>query len=101
ADFRATLASYGFDWGAPRFLQADHVQDLQWGALDGENLDSFRNLWPYDGAANASAGPSQNQHQPVSFCETKAGPPHVNVPIQHVKRPGGWGRYFIVSRLVP
>jgi len=95
-DFRAVLASYGFDWGARRYLQADHVQDIQWGRPDGENLDTPINLWPYDGAANASAGPLQNNNQPVSFCETLVGPANINVPVSSLKRPGGWGRFFVI-----
>ena len=97
AAFRDVLTSYGFDWGGRRFLQADHVQDVQWARPDGEHLDKPENLWPFDGAANMSAGPMQNNTQPVSFCETIAGPPFVNVPISAVKRPGGWGRYFVIS----
>lgn len=95
-DFRDTLTGYGFDWGGRRFLQADHVQDLQWAPLDAESLDQPNNLWPYDGAANASAGPLQNNNQRVSFCETRTGPANVNVPIGSVKRPNGYGRYFII-----
>jgi hypothetical protein len=98
-DFRAVLESYGFDWVARRYLQADHAQDLQWAAPDGENLDVFNNLWPYDGAGNASAGATQNQTQPVTFCESSTGPANINVPIQSVKRPNGWGRYFVIRRI--
>lgn len=94
--FRDVLTSYSFAWGGRRHLQADHVQDLQWSRPDGENLDTFRNLWPYDGAANASAGPLQNNNQPVSFCETPAGPQRLNVPVSSLKRPGGWGRFFVI-----
>jgi hypothetical protein len=97
SNFRAVLESYGFNWENRRFLQADHAQDLQWASpKNGENLDTFSNLWPYDGAANMSAGPTQNQFQRVSFCESRNGPPMVNVPIQSIKRPGGWGRYFVI-----
>ena len=98
-DFRAVLELYGFNWGARRYLQADHAQDLQWAAPDGENLDVFNNLWPYDGAGNASAGATQNQTQPVTFCDAPMGPANINVPIQSVKRPGGWGRYFVITRI--
>jgi len=96
ADFRAVLESYGFDWVGRRYLQAEHAQDLQWAAPDGENLDVFNNLWPYDGAGNMSAGATQNMWQRVTFCETPIGPPNVNVTIQSVKRPGGYGRYFVI-----
>lgn len=99
ADFRAVLQSYGFNWEGRRYLQADHVQDVQWGATDGENLDVFSNLWPYDAAANASAGTTQNKNQPVTFCESVSGPANINVPIQSVKRPGGYGRYFEITRI--
>jgi hypothetical protein len=99
ANFRATLESYGFDWVARRYLQAEHIQDLQWAAPDGENLDVYNNLWPYDGAGNASAGATQNMWQRVSFCETPSGPENVNVTVQSMKRPGGYGRYFIINRV--
>jgi len=98
-DLRAVLGSYGFDWVSRRYLQADHAQDLQWAAPDGENLDVFNNLWPYDGAGNASAGATQNQTQSVTFCESPTGPANINVPIQSAKRPNGWGRYFVITRI--
>jgi hypothetical protein len=96
-DFREVLRSYGYNWGGSRHLQAEHVQDLQWAAPDAMNLDSFENLWPYDGAANMSAGATQNIHQRVSYCEGPLGPAHIGVPIQTLKRPGGFGRYFVIT----
>ena len=48
-DFRAVLTKFGFDWSG---LQADHVQDLDWGGPD-----VFENLWPLSDSANLSAGP--------------------------------------------
>jgi hypothetical protein len=65
-DFNAVLDSYGFDRSG---LDADHVQDLQWGGPD-----EFRNLWPMDRSANRSAGPSQNDNQVITFSEQTAGP---------------------------
>jgi hypothetical protein len=99
ADFRAVLTSYGYDWGASRYLQAEHVQDVQWARPDGENLDSFSNLWPYDGAGNMSAGATQNMWQRVSYCESPSGPANVNVTVQSMKRPGGYGRFFVISNI--
>jgi hypothetical protein len=93
-DFRSVLASYGFDWGSGRAgLQADHVQDPQWGGPD-----SAENLWPMDAAANASAGALQNVHQRVSFCETPFGPERDQQSIQTIKDDGtGWGRWFAIA----
>jgi hypothetical protein len=91
-NFREVLCRYGFDWTG---LQADHVQDLQW-----EGPDSFENLWPMSSSANLSAGPRQNNHQLVSFCETPTGPSRANVPLQTLKRPGGWGRFFVIRRVI-
>lgn len=96
-NFRKKLRSYGFHWGGKRYLQADHVQDPQWGDENAEPLDTPSNLWPYDGAANASAGPSQNNSQPVSYCETPVGRERVDVPISSLKRRGGWGRWFMIT----
>ncbi len=107
--FREVLANYGFDWGGigggsnRRWLQADHVQDLQWARPDGYALDVFSNLWPMDGAANMSAGSRQNNLQVVRFCETQQGPP-VEMPIVDMKRLGRagrpyFGRFFKIVRI--
>lgn len=98
-DFRAVLESYGFFWGSRRHLQADHVQDIMWASPDGENLDVFRNLWPYDGSGNMSAGATQNVWQSISFCETTTGPVHTNVTIMDARRFGANGRYFVIRRI--
>lgn len=92
--FRRVLESYGFDWEGFRYLQAEHVQDLQWGSVEGMPLDTFENLWPLDGAANMSAGSRHNQ-QPVEFCETPAGPFRA-IPLRQMKAEGHYGRYFII-----
>jgi hypothetical protein len=100
ARFRAVLESYGFDWVGRRWLQADHVQDLQWASPDGANLDTFANLWPMDGAANMSAGPRQNNNQQVTFCETSRGPLRTMtlLEMKTAGRAGApyFGRYFSI-----
>jgi Domain of unknown function (DUF4157) len=90
--FRAVLEGYGYNWSG---LQADHVQDLQW-----EGPDEFENLWPLSSSANLSAGPRQNNLQPVCYCETPTGPHHPSIPLMELKRPGGWGRYFMIRRVI-
>lgn len=105
ARFRDVLKSYGFNWGGRRFLQADHVQDVQWGAYPKTKLDQFNNLWPMDGAANASAGPRQNTFQRVEFCETPRGP-HRVMTIGQMKKEGKagrqmFGRFFVIARIDP
>jgi hypothetical protein len=108
--FRAVLTSYGFQWGGPgggsnrRYLQADHVQDVQWGDPDAANLDDFTNLWPMDGAANASAGSLQNLHQPVHLCDAPNGQA-LDLPIGEVMRLARagaqfYGRYFRIRKIV-
>lgn len=90
ADYRAVLARYGFDWSG---LQADHVQDVEW-----SGPDDFTNLWPMSSDANGSAGPRQNQHQRVSYCETPTGPAVTGETLQVFKsRPGRYGRYFRIA----
>jgi hypothetical protein len=92
ADFRAVLSRYGFDWSG---LQADHVQDLDWGGPD-----AFENLWPLSDAANLSAGPRQNSNQKITYCETPEGPRVVNQPLSDFKlSPGHYGRYFRIARV--
>lgn len=87
--FRAVLTRHGFDWTG---LQADHVQDLQW-----EGPDAFENIWPMSSSANLSAGPRQNNFQRVSYCETPAGPPRINVTLQQMKAAGQFGRWFTIA----
>ncbi len=89
AEYRAMLASFGFDW---RTMQPDHVQDLYW-----EGPDSFDNLWPYETSTNLSTGSTQNLHQFVDFCLTKDGPAY---PHERISWNRSWlaGRYFIIKR---
>ena len=101
--FRDVLTGYGFQWGGRRYLQADHVQDVQWAAPDGTHLDDFRNLWPMDSSANNSAGSLQNLHQPVTFCEMPRGP-LVEQRIGEVMRLARagrpyYGRYFVINTI--
>ncbi|GAB4578154.1 MAG: hypothetical protein Fur0022_08870 [Anaerolineales bacterium] len=92
ADFRAVLSSYGFDWLG---LEADHVQDVDWGGAD-----DFTNLWPMSSDANKSAGPRQNQHQKVSYCENPDTSPHVDEPLSVFKTlPGRIGRFFAIKKV--
>ncbi len=88
--FRAVLTGYGFDWSG---LQADHVQDLDWGGPD-----EFANLWPLSSAANMSAGGRQNNQQRITYCETPDGPQVVNQTLLEFKQePGHFGRYFRIA----
>lgn len=90
--FRAVLTKYGFDWNG---LQADHVQDLDWGGPD-----EFENLWPLSDSANLSAGPRQNNHQTITYCETPDGPHVVNQTLTAFKAsPGHFGRFFRIDRV--
>jgi len=91
--YRAVLARYGFDWSG---LQADHVQDLQW-----SGMDDFSNLWPMDASANLSAGPRQNDHQVVTFCQTRRGPLRT-MSLRQMKSAAAlssqyFGRWFVIS----
>lgn len=89
-DFRAVLTRYGFDWTG---LEADHVQDVDWGGPD-----EFENIWPMSSDANKSAGPRQNQHQRISWCLTSNGRPFPNQSIAQFKiTPGSFGRHFIIK----
>ncbi len=91
-DFRAVLTKYGFDWSG---LQADHVQDLDWGGPD-----AFENLWPLSDSANMSAGSRQNSHQKISYCETPDGPHVVDQTLTDFKAsPGHYGRYFRIANI--
>jgi len=91
-DFRAVLSRYGYDWSG---LQADHVQDLDW-----SGPDEFYNIWPLSSSANLSAGPRQNSHQRISYCETPEGPHIVNQTLTDFKAtPGHYGRYFRIDRI--
>ena len=99
--FRAVLEAHGFDW---QDLQADHVQDLQWGRPDGRDLDVFENLWPMDASANTSAGGRQNNNQSVTFCETFGSGLPRTMTLRAMKAAGRagapyFGRYFIISRI--
>jgi len=104
--YRETLRSYGFDWGHRRYLQADHVMDLQWAPADYEgNRDQFNNMWPLDAPANTSAGNTQNNLQVVTFCETRNGPRRT-ISLREMKaeartnpRQRFFGRYFIISSI--
>ena len=95
-DFRDVLGrQYGFNWDG---LQADHVQDLQW-----DGPDIFNNLWPLSSSANLSAGPRQNQHQRVTFCETMMGPLR-NMSLGEMMQEGRagrryFGRWFIIRSI--
>jgi hypothetical protein len=91
--YRAVLARHGFNWTG---LQADHVQDLQW-----SGMDDFNNLWPMDASANLSAGPRQNDHQVVTFCETRRGPLRT-MSLRQMKAASAlssqyFGRWFVIS----
>jgi hypothetical protein len=100
-EFKQVLALYGYDWKAEG-TSPDHVQDLQWGGPD-----AFGNFWPFDRRANASAGPTQNQLQKVTFCQTERGPLRSNKSIQWVKDNGkairAYGRFFEIKdvRIAP
>src|SRR5262249_28043413 len=92
--YRAVLARYGFDWSG---LQADHVQELQW-----SGMDCFNNLWPMDASANLSAGPRQNDHQVVTFCQTQRGPLRT-MSLRQMKSAAAlssqfFGRWFVIGR---
>jgi hypothetical protein len=78
--FRAVLESYGFDWSG---LQADHVEDLNYGGPD-----SPQNLWPMDASANMSAGNRQN-NQEVTYRDPGAQP-------QRTRAGGLVGRWFVI-----
>ncbi|CAG0950969.1 hypothetical protein BURK2_00196 [Burkholderiales bacterium] len=91
-DFRTVLTKYGFDWSG---LQADHVQDLDWGGPD-----VFENLWPLSNSANMSAGPRQNSHQRITYCETPDGPKVVDQTLTAFKAsPGHFGRFFRIAKI--
>ncbi|WP_196240329.1 DUF4157 domain-containing protein [Dyella choica] len=91
-DFRAALTRYGYDWTG---LQADHVQDLDWGGPD-----EFVNLWPLSSDANLSAGTRQNLTQKISYCETPSGPHVVDQSLADFKKaPDHYGRYFRIDRV--
>jgi hypothetical protein len=92
--FRAVLQGYGFDWSG---LQADHVQDLQWGGDD-----IFNNLWPLDASANMSAGPRQNDNQAVTFCDSPTGT-FQTMTLRQMKAAGVvsqyFGRWFVIANI--
>jgi Domain of unknown function (DUF4157) len=90
--FRAVLSRYGFDWSG---LQADHVQDLDWGGPD-----AFENLWPLSDSANMSAGGRQNNQQRITYCETPDGPKVVDQTLSEFKlAPGHFGRFFRIANV--
>jgi hypothetical protein len=105
--FREALTYYGFDWGAHRHLQVDHVMDLQWSPVGSAfNNDVFNNMWPLDGAANMSAGSAQNNNQLVTFCETPTGPHRHQISLRQMKAEARanpaqqfFGRYFIITSI--
>ena len=91
-DFRAVLTKYGYDWSG---LQADHVQDLDWGGAD-----KFENIWPLSSSANLSAGPRQNSNQRITYCETSDGPKVVDQTLTAFKtNPGHFGRFFHITKI--
>jgi hypothetical protein len=97
-DFRAVTTRYGFDWNSAGLLQADHVQDLQWGGPDQSD-----NIWPLDRSANLSAGPRQNDLQVVNFCETPRGPRRT-MTIGQMKAASSpatpyYGRWFVITNV--
>jgi hypothetical protein len=91
--FRAVLERYGFDWTG---LDADHVQDLEFGGPDDSG---FINLWPLDSSANRSAGASTNG-QTIRVCLRGPSDP-APVSGQLSKLKGSlYGRYFIIRAVV-
>lgn len=89
--FRAVLARYGFSWAG---LQADHVQDIEFGGPDDSE---FVNLWPMDSSANTSAGARTNGQQ-ITFCISTGTPVPYTGTFADAKRsvPSIYGRYFMI-----
>jgi hypothetical protein len=90
--FRAVLQRNGFKWDG---LQADHVQDLEFGGPD-----DFSNLWPLDSSANMSAG-ARTQSQPLTLCAGPNDPAPVTTSFADAKKniPQFYGRYFRITSI--
>ena len=91
--FRRVLADEGFRW--TRTLQADHVQDPQWGGPDDREGGNY---WPLETSTNLSAGSTQNVHQKVTFCPSIDAIPVVDWPIGAVKQ-AGYIRFFTIQEV--